>query len=114
MKQYEVARRLNSPQTARYLFHRGQTAFTLADYPAAIRLFEQGLAQDPNSQRIRVRLAAALALAGRSEAAEWLVDEFMMAHPGISAHDIAAAWPYRHEAELERLVAGLLAAGFPE
>jgi adenylate cyclase len=114
LKQYEAALRLNLPQTARYLFHRGQTYFALGDYPGAIRLFEQGLEQDPNSQRLRVWLAAAYAHASRTGDAEWLVDEFMMAHPGISAHGIADAAPFRQEADLQRLLTGLLAAGFPQ
>jgi TolB-like protein/DNA-binding winged helix-turn-helix (wHTH) protein len=114
LKQYQIALRLNLPQTARYLFHRGQTYFTLGDYPEAIRLFEQGLEQDPNSQRLRVWLAAAYAQTGRTEDAEWLIDEFVMAHPGISAHAIAVAVPYRHQADLQQLIAGLRAAGLPE
>jgi TolB-like protein/DNA-binding winged helix-turn-helix (wHTH) protein/Tfp pilus assembly protein PilF len=112
--QYDIARRLNLPRSARYLFHRGQTAFTLEDYRGAIRLFEQGLEQDPNSQRLRIWLAAAYAQSGRMEDAGWLIDEFVMAHPGIAAHDIATAVPYRQESDLQRLLAALRAAGFPE
>jgi adenylate cyclase len=112
--EYGRALDLNLPRTAHYLFHRGQTYYTLGDYSEAIRLLEAGIEQEPDAPRVRVWLAAAYGQVGRAKDAEWLVKGLRTAHPEISVSRIAASVPYRKKSDRDRLVEGLRKAGLPE
>jgi DNA-binding winged helix-turn-helix (wHTH) protein len=111
---YDLIRHLRPLDKARDLLYQGQAAFTLASYPAAIRLLEAGLARDAASQPLRIWLAAAYANAGRIDDAQWQIIEAQMAQLDLSLSRVARTVPYRREVDRDRLLDGLRAAGLPE
>jgi adenylate cyclase len=106
------AMQLNPHHPYNYPFHLGQAYFILQRYPDACTAFEQGLQSNPSSERLHVWLAAAYALAGRSDDASWEAEQVLTLNPEFSLQRMQQSFPFRDPADLSRFLEGLRIAGF--
>jgi adenylate cyclase len=108
------AMRLNPHYPYNYPFHLGQAYYILSRYPQAIEAYERGLQSNPNSERLRVWLAAAYAQAGRVEDATWEAEQVLAVNPDFSVSRISEAFPFKDPADLEHFLDGLHKAGLSQ
>jgi len=109
-----AAIRLNPHHPHNYPFHLGQAYFILGDYKKAIATFQEGLAANPTSERMRLWLASAYAQAGRKNEAAWELEVALIKDPDFSLSRIRQAYPFRYSADLEVFLDGLRKAGLSE
>lgn len=107
LKEMLKAARLNPHHPHNYPFHIGQAYFVLARYPEAIKAFSEGLASNPLSERLRVWLAAAYAMNGDLDEAQWQMEQIALSNPEFSIDKQAKAFPFKNEADLQRFVSAL-------
>jgi TolB-like protein len=107
----EEAFRLNSRPTASYLEVLGEILFVQGRYSDSASTFEKVLSINPAYMRARMWAAAAHALAGDREAAEWDAGELLVLAPDFDLDHLQFAFPFRDPRELDTLVGGLEAAG---
>jgi len=107
----EEAFRLNSRPTASYLEVLGEIRFVQGRYSDSASTFEKVLSINPAYMRARMWAAAAHALAGDREAAEWDAGELLVLAPDFDLDHLQFAFPFRDPRELDTLVGGLEAAG---
>ena len=74
----------------------------------------EALERNPSGQRLRLFRAAALALAGEVEEAEWEVEELLLLDPGLTLAAARGIAPYRDPAVTERFTEALRQAGLSE
>lgn len=114
LRSVESAIRLNPRYPFWYLFVRGMTRYVVEDYESAIADFEAAAERSPTAQFVRWWLAAAYAQTGRTEDAQWQVDElYMMGFDGTIA-TIMDTQPIQDPAYLAVYREGLRKAGIPE
>lgn len=114
LEQMEKAIRLNPHHPHNYPFHLGQAYFVLQRYPEAIAAFKRGLNQHPQSERLRVWLAAAYAQAGKLEEAKWEAEQLLVEDPGFSVSRIKGVFPFSDPKDLEHFLDGLRKAGLAD
>jgi len=102
---------LNPRHPSNYPFHLGQAYFVLGRYRDAIDAFRQGLRSNPDSERLRVWLAAAYALDGQREQAAWEAEQVLADNPGFSTQRLADAFPFKNRSDLDRFIDGMRRAG---
>jgi adenylate cyclase len=88
--------------------------FHLGDLVAARDIASQVLIARPGWLSAQTTLAAALWNLGNEEEARAIVREMMTGHPNLTASRWAQGLPYRHQKDLDELVASLRMAGLPE
>jgi adenylate cyclase len=105
------AMQINPHHPYNYHFHLGQAYFVLHRYQEAIDAFNQGLSSNPSSERMRVWLAASLALSGDIEAAKWEAAQVMATNPDFSLQRLAQAFPFKNPDDTEHFLSALRLAG---
>ena len=111
---FEIAMRLNPLAPFPYFNAMAETHFTLGNYEKSIEINSEALKRNPSGQRMRLFLAAALALAGRIEDASWEIEELLILEPGLTLASVDQIAPYEDPERLARLIEGLRLAGLPE
>jgi adenylate cyclase len=114
LEQMEKAIRLNPHHPHNYPFHLGQAYFVLHRYDEAIAAFRRGLAQHPNSERLRIWLAAAYAQAGKIGEAEWQAEQLLIDDPEFTVGRIERVFPFSDPKDLEHFLDGLRKAGLSD
>ena len=107
----ETAMRLNPRPTGSYLEVLGEIRFVQGRYAESADVFRQVLDINPAYTRARMWRAAALALAGEIDQAEWEADELRVLSPDFSLARLEFAFPFRDPRMLQRLLDGLREAG---
>lgn len=102
---------LASPETIRSL---GHAYYLLGDYGKAIDVLARCVQRVPEFASCHRLLAAAYFQAGRRDAAAGHVAAAMRAAPEWTIGTGALTMPYRRQEDLDRVVAGLRGAGFPQ
>ncbi|MDH3446655.1 MAG: tetratricopeptide repeat protein, partial [Gammaproteobacteria bacterium] len=100
--------------TAIYLDIKGRILFLMGRYEEALPLVEDSAARNPALDRTQLNLAAIYAELGRTEDAEWAVNEALAINTDITLVNERRESIYRHESDLEHYVAALRTAGVPE
>jgi adenylate cyclase len=93
-------------------FRFGMAYFMKGEYQAAL----EHLKREPNLQPMYTLtfLAATYAELGRLDEARATVAKILEANPKVSEAVIRTAWPFRYEADAERLIGALRKAGLPK
>jgi len=110
----ETAMRLNSRYPFWYLFMRGMARYVLEHYESAIADFEAAAERSPTALFVRWWLAASYAQVGRTDDAEWQVDEMSLMGFEGSIATILETQPIRDPGYLSVYTEGLRKAGIPE
>lgn len=105
------AMQINPHHPYNYHFHLGQAYFVLHRYQEAINAFNEGLASNPASERMRVWLAAALAQSGDIDSAHWEAEQIVSSNPDFSIQRMAQAFPFKNPGDIDHFLDGLLMAG---
>ena len=105
------AMQINPHHPYNYHFHLGQAYFVLHRYQEAINAFNEGLASNPASERMRVWLAAALAQSGDIDSARWEAEQIVSSNPGFSIGRMAQAFPFKNQSDIDHFLDGLRLAG---
>jgi adenylate cyclase len=108
------AMQLNPHHPYNYAFHLGQAYYILGRYVEAIDAFNQGIASNPASERLHVWLAAAYAQAGKTDEAEWEMDQVLTMNPEFSLRRMQKTFPFKDAADREHFLAGLRKAGLTQ
>jgi adenylate cyclase len=114
LEQMQKAIRLNPHHPHNYPFHLGQAYFVLHRYDEAIAAFQRGLEQHPNSERLRIWLAAAYAQAGKIDEAKWEAEQLLVDDPEFSVGRIERVFPFSDPKDLEHFLDGLRKAGLSD
>lgn len=114
LRSVDTAMRLNPTYPFWYLFMRGTAHYALEQYDSAIADFEKASELNPTAQFVRFWLAAAYAQSGRTEDAEWQVDELMIMGFDGTVDTIVETGHIIDPRYLELEREGLLKAGIPE
>ncbi len=114
MARLQQAMRLNPRPPASYLEVLGEIQFVQGRYGESAATFQRVLSINPEYDRARMWLAAALAHAGDTEGAEWEAAELQVARPDFSLGRLAYAFPFKDARKLEWLAHGLRKAGLPK
>jgi adenylate cyclase len=114
LDQIANATRLNPWHPFLYTWVQGHAHFLMGQYEEAISLFEKVIESNPHFHDGHLNLAAAYALVGRIEDAEWEAEEVLSLQPDFTLADNLRTTPYKNPADLERWIAGLRKAGLPE
>jgi len=109
-----TAKRLNPYYSFFYLLQEGRAYFQLRQYEQAAERFEQIIERNPHFLLGRIYLAATYAHLGRTDDADWEVQEVLTLSPEISLAFEEARAPYQDPADLRHFVDGLRKAGLPE
>jgi tetratricopeptide (TPR) repeat protein len=88
--------------------------FHLGDLVAARDIASRVLVERPGWLSAQTTLTAALWNFGSEEEARVIVRKIMARHPNLTANRLAQWFPYRHQKDLDALVAPLRMAGLPE
>ncbi len=93
-------------------FRLGMAYFIKGAYPIAL----EHLKREPNLEPLTTLtfLAATYAELGQSDEARATVARILKARPEASLSLIRASWPFRYEADTERLIGALRKAGLPD
>ncbi len=95
-----------------YLQNSGIVAYMEGDYDAAIHLFEKAVHQSPTTPSTRTWLAAAYARVGRTEDAEWEIEEAVLnGSPDSLSGVLNSNRIFRNAAYLNEYAVGLRKAG---
>jgi adenylate cyclase len=105
------AMRLNPLCPAYYIFHLGHAYFLTEEYEEAIASFKRALNRNPNFRLVHTYLVASYGEVGREEEARAEAEEILRIDPNLSLEALRQRLPYRDQAVLERLIAGLRSAG---
>lgn len=114
LQKIKMAIRLNPHHPFNYPFHLGQAYFVLKRYSEAIEAFNEGLKQNPSSERLQVWLAATYAQSGELDEARWQMEQIKLVNPEISLKRQQQAFPFKDPADLARFTDGLRKAGLSE
>ena len=114
LKVMEKALRLNPRQTFMHIYITGHGHFVAERYEDAAAKFEAVLERNPQFLHGHVFLAASYGHLGRVADAQWEVEEIRTLHPDFSIERARMSAPYKHQADLDRLIDGLRKAGLPE
>jgi TolB-like protein/class 3 adenylate cyclase len=111
------AMRLDPSNPARYLFLAGLAQFAMGQLKQSVTLIEKALNYNPEARLWAAPLAAAYAHMGRDQEAQTACANFKKAYgmdSGSSAlRSIMYLWPFKDPEVVERLVGGVVNAGFP-
>jgi adenylate cyclase len=105
------AMRLNPLCPDYYIFHLGHAHFLTEEYEEAIASFKRVLNRNPNFRPVHTYLVASYSEVGREEEARAEAEEILRINPNLSLEALRQRLPYRDQAVLERLIAGLRRAG---
>ena len=106
---------LNLAPPSWYYQNRGIISYFEGSYSAAVEDFSIAVEMNPTASFAHLWLAAALAMAGDQDAAEWEIDEASMFGEPTTVSDVLAANPIIQDANLKEMYAtGLTKAGLPE
>jgi adenylate cyclase len=108
------AMRLNPRHPFFYVNNMGHAYFLKGRYEEAIHAFERVTERNPGFLPARLLLASAYGQIGRTEDAEWEVEEIITLSPDFSIAQEREWAQYRKPADLERYLEGLRKAGLPE
>jgi TolB-like protein/class 3 adenylate cyclase len=108
-----TAMKLNPRYGFFYLWILGQSYFLLERHEEAINNLLKSLERNPEFGRGHQLLAAAYALAGRIDDAEWEAEEVLTQLPQFSLKEERKRAPYMNPG-LDRYIEGLREAGLPE
>ena len=107
----ERAMRLNTRNPYIYKVIYGEMLFNLRDYDDAIHQFTLALDRNPDAQEPRLWRAAAYAYVGRSDDAEWDLEQVRAAHPELSLAHLEEVVPFNDPLQRKHLIDGLFKAG---
>ena len=110
------ALRLNPHPPAAYYYLQGRAQFFAGRLAEAAATFHKALEINPGGATHRIYLAAVLARLGRTDDAQWEVEQLLADAPQLSVTGIAAtaAQLLLHEPYVRTLLEALQAAGLPE
>jgi TolB-like protein/DNA-binding SARP family transcriptional activator len=114
LRSVETAMRLNPRYPFWYIFMRGMTRYVVEDYDAAIADFEAAAERSPTATFLRFWLAASYAQVGRTDDAEWQVEELEMMGVETTIATIIDSGPIQDPGYLSLFKAGLRKAGMPD
>jgi len=111
----ETAMKLNPRYPFWYIRNRGIIRYMEGDYKAAIADFEEAVERNPTTYFVRWWLAAAYALVGRQDDADWQLEEMRGLGFRLTIKEVIEQEAViRHPPYVERYVAGLRKAGIPD
>lgn len=110
----EQAMRLNPRFPFWYFYEVGKGQFMMTRYQAAAESFEKALERNPNVIWVRRFLVAAYGQLGRSNDAEWELEELRAQGEVMSLSRRRATTTIQDAVYLERYIDGLRKAGVPE
>jgi TolB-like protein len=96
------------------LFVEGLALFGQEKYARAIPLFREALKRNPDDFAPAAPLAAALHSSGQSDAAAEALKTYIAGWSEANIEEIKIYWPFRNQADEDRLVVPLRALGLPE
>lgn len=111
LERVRQAMRLNPHHPFNYTFHLGQALFILGRYDEAVAALEEAVSSNPGAERVHVWLAAAYALAGAIDDAQWEAEQIMTMDPDFSIDRIEKIFPFRDPADRGHFTEGLRRAG---
>ena len=97
-----------------YILYAGQALFSLERYAEARIRLARSVARNPESFPARVFLAACIGHIGDAGAARTALDEAERISPDFSIAWLETIMPYRHAADMARLIDGLRKAGLDD
>ncbi|MEQ8965918.1 MAG: adenylate/guanylate cyclase domain-containing protein [Azospirillaceae bacterium] len=107
----EAAARLDPLSPTNHPINLGHGQFMMGRVDEAIATFAKVAARAPDFPIAHLYLAMALGEAGEAERAAAAMGHVRRLWPGISLSAVAERFPYRRRADLDRMIAGLGAAG---
>lgn len=110
----ERAMRLSPRPPASYLEILGEIRLTQARHGESSSTFQEVLDVNPGYTRARMWNAAALALGGLVDLAEWEVAELLVANPDLTLARLKFAFPFKDPRVVEQLLDALRRAGLPD
>jgi adenylate cyclase len=110
----EQAQRLSPLSRNESRVDEARMRFHLGDFAAARDIAKHVLVERPRWSTAQTTLAAALWNVGSEEEARATVRKIRAGHPNLTASRWAHGLPYRHQKDLDALVAPLRFAGLPE
>ena len=110
----EQSQRLSPLSRNESRIDEARARFHLGDLVAARDIASRVLVERPDWLSAQTTLAAALWNLGSEEEARIIVSKMMARHPNLTANRWAQGSPYRHQKDLDALVAPLRMAGLPE
>jgi adenylate cyclase len=108
---FKKAIRLNPMPESWYLTGLGSSYRMVGRYAEAISAYKQALNISPNNDLVHVGQAANYSLSGREEEARAEVAEILRINPKFSLKHFSKTFPYKKQADRERLVEALRKAG---
>jgi adenylate cyclase len=113
--QYEAqAQRLSPLSLNQSMVDEARWRFHLGDFIAARDIASRVLTEKPRWLTARTTLAAALWNLGGADEARIEVRQMLASHPNLTASRWAQGLPYRHQKDLDALIAPLRLAGMPQ
>ncbi len=109
-----TAMRLNPNYPGTYLVIYGEILFNQYKYKEAIKSFESALERNPEHDEARRWLAAALAIDGQLDEANWQVELLKASGSSISIKKIGDSLPFKDPEQAKHFIEGLHKAGFEE
>ena len=110
----EQSQRLSPLSRNELRVDEARARFHLGDLVAARDIASRVLIERPGWLSAQTTLAAALWNLGSEEEARIIVREMMARHPNLTATRWGQGSPYRHQKDLDAMVAPLRMAGLPE
>ena len=95
-----------------YLHGRAMARYFLGNYDGAVEDLRQAADRNPRVFFVRYWLAAALAMAGQAEDAEWEVEEWQTMGESMTRDEMLAINPITYPPYREKLTEGLKKAGY--
>lgn len=108
----EKAMRLNPYYPFYYILYRGQAFLIMDRYEEALEALKRSAARNPEALPAHLYLAACFGLLGNHEPARDALAEVRRIYPEFSTAWVKTYLPYKHSADLDRLIQGLRKAGF--
>jgi len=97
-----------------YILYRGQAYLTMERYEDAREALERSAVHNPKALPAHLYLASCHSLMGNVAAAREALAEVRRIFPDFSTEWVRTFFPYRHAADLDRLISGLRKAGLSE
>jgi adenylate cyclase len=106
--------RLNPYYTWDYLYNIGRARYTLGHFEQAIAMLEKAESRNENAIPVKLFLAASYIKAGRSDDAEWVVEQLQLLNESTTISHTTKAIPMANPELKNILLDDLRKAGLPE
>ena len=97
-----------------YILYRGQALLAMERFEEALEAIKRGVAHNPEALPAQLYLASCLGHMGEIEPARQALAEVNRIFPDFSTAWVRTFFPYKHAADLERLIGGVQKAGLSD